>query len=493
LQKITDLGVKSRTAVEPYRNSTQSFAAIAQSLEVAFILEGSVRKYGNRFRVTIQLIDAKSGNHLWAENYDGILNDTIFVVQSHIAKRIAGSLNAIIKPKEERRIDRIPTTNMEAYDLVIRASYESGLWWRTSDDKHLKTAHDHYNKALGIDPKYVKAWRGKSIVYMQEGKYDSALIYSNRALALDPENWEGYGVKGEIYMFKGDPDLAIENYLMAIKLAPRDRSWWYYYSIGRNYLAKNEAIKAVPYFKKAKEMRSDEQVGTTGYNYLGDCYLNIGDYEKAEEYYNAIIKSGDGCTGINKYSKWLLVQGKFQQALHFTDSVCQACEFKCYGLLFEIYLLLNQFKKAEEYFPHAQNLRRGWGDPYQRLLNSQIGYIYYQLGKTDEAEKFFNEQMVMLHSYLDAKEGPYKDRITYLILSRLNALHGNRQEALNYLVEYAKLGFSDGWHDFILVDPFFKNLRDDPKFKVIVKKAQDEKAALRTQIREAEEQGELDL
>jgi len=87
LQKIAELGVKSRTAVEPYRNSDLSFATKAQELEVAFILEGSVRKYGDRFRVTTQLIDVESGNHLWSETYDGVFSDTIFVIQSNIAKK----------------------------------------------------------------------------------------------------------------------------------------------------------------------------------------------------------------------------------------------------------------------------------------------------------------------------------------------------------------------------------------------------------------------
>ncbi len=87
-------------------------------------------------------------------------------------------------------------------------------------------------------------------------------------------------------------------------------------------------------------------------------------------------------------------------------------------------------------------------------------------------------------------DGPGK-REKYFLLSKVYAFRGDRNEALNYLTEYANLGFSFGWHDFILIDPFFESLRDDPEFKAIVKKAQDEKTALRAQVRQMEADGLL--
>ena len=132
LQKIAELGVKSRTAVEPYRNSDLSFDTKAQELDVAFILEGAVRKYGDRFRVTTQLIEVESGNHLWSETYDGVLSDTIFVIQSNIAKKIASSLNAVITPDEEKRIDKIPTTDVITYDFILQAREEKWKHWAVS-------------------------------------------------------------------------------------------------------------------------------------------------------------------------------------------------------------------------------------------------------------------------------------------------------------------------------------------------------------------------
>jgi tetratricopeptide (TPR) repeat protein len=117
-----------------------------------------------------------------------------------------------------------------------------------------------------------------------------------------------------------------------------------------------------------------------------------------------------------------------------------------------------------------------------------IGYVYSQLGKTEQADKAFTEEIQKLESEVDRDT-----RNTYLHLSRIYAFMGDKKEALKYLADYAKKGFILGWHDFILIDPFFESLRDDPEFKGIVKLAHEEKAALRAQVREIVERGELNL
>ncbi len=169
LQKIEELGVKSRTAVEIYRNSPKSLATKAQELDVAYILEGAVRKYGNKFRVTTQLIDVESENHLWSETYDGVFSDTIFLVQSNIAKKVAFSLGAVITPEEEVSIDRTLTTDVAAYDLYMKGGSEFLKYWREHERIHLKAAHQLLDKALQIDPEYVQAI-AKKVKYLELSK-----------------------------------------------------------------------------------------------------------------------------------------------------------------------------------------------------------------------------------------------------------------------------------------------------------------------------------
>ena len=235
IQKIADLKVKSRTSVEQYRNPTQGIKFIGSELGVAFLVEGSVRKVGDNLRITAQLIDAKTGDPLWAETYDGKYTDKIFEFQSNIAKQVAGSLSAVITPDEEEVIDKIPTTDIAAYDLYIRANHERWIHVMTGEDKHAKTAHDLFDKALRVDPNYLMAIVGKGQTFLSEQKRDSAFIYAERAIVLDQEFNRGYGLKGECYsnilispllfanMFDlGQINLAIEYFLKAINLPPKD-------------------------------------------------------------------------------------------------------------------------------------------------------------------------------------------------------------------------------------------------------------------------------
>jgi len=175
-------------------------------------------------------------------------------------------------------------------------------------------------------------------------------------------------------------------------------------------------------------------------------------------------------------------QGKFKEALQFIDSTCHQGEYQwdCSKALFQLSWLLGDFEKAEQY----------WDQWQSSGYRHEIGYVYHHFGKTEEADKAITEAIKGLESEVVRENRNIRTNLT---LSRIYAFKGNRVEALKYLAEYAKRGFTQGWHDFILIDPFFESLRDDPDFKAIVKEAQEEKAALRVRVREMEEQGELDL
>ena len=495
LQKISALEVKARTSVEQYRNPSRDIKAIAKELEVAFLIEGSVRKFGDDIRITAQLIEAKTGNHLWSETYDGKYTDKIFEFQSEIAKKIAASLNVIIIPKEEERINEVPATDMVAYDLYIRANHERWAHIQTRQDKHAKAAHDLFDQALKVDPNYVLAIVGKGQTFNAEGKHDSAFIYADRALALDPEFNRSFGLKGYCYFLTGKNDLALDHFFKAISLPPKDDFWlWYHVAIGQVYRRVGNDAKALPYLRKGLEIGS--QYLPSAYGDLAGSYFNLGDYGRAEQYLGESLELEVSCWVIERYSWLLTVQGNYQEALQFADSSCPevGCKRECSSQLFQASLLLKEFEKAEQYFYQWQNAGPQGGF-IDHFMNYGIGYVYYQLGKTEEADKIFAEQIEILESASDLEwsnffEGP---RNSLLHLSRIHAFMGDKKEALKYLAEYAKKGFILGWRDFLLIDPFFESLRDDPEFKAIVKRAQNEQAALREQVREMEERGELDL
>jgi len=219
-------------------------------------------------------------------------------------------------------------------------------------------------------------------------------------------------------------------------------------------------------------------------NYLGlaGVYQDIGDYETAEEYLSKSLELEVGCFAIRNYHWLMQTQGKFKEALQFIDSTCHQgeCEGVCSEALFQLSWLLGDFEKAEQYFDQWQNSG----------LRYEIGYVYHHLGKTEEADKVFTEAIKRFKSAVYRENRNIR---TNLHLSRIYAFQGDKKLALKYLAEYAKRGFTWGWHDFILIDPFFESLRGDPEFKAIVKQAQEEKAALREQVRDLEERGELNL
>jgi len=380
----------------------------------------------------------------------------------------------------------------EANDLYVRAQNERMNYWESNEKKYLEKSHDLLDQALQIDPEFVQAIVGKGKTFMAEKRYDSALFYADRAIALDPEIAGGYGLKGEcFFLMPGLNELAIENFLMAIDLPDEDglRSW-YHVALGRVYsYQKNDLIKAFPHFNKALKMGS---LDAGSYAIIGGSYFRIGDYERSGKYLSKSLELGATCNGFGNYNRLLMVQGKFQQALQFTDSICEeiACRQQCYRHLFEESLLLEEFENAEQYFYEWQKVRQESSWNPNRHSDYQIGYVYYRLGKTKEAENTFTEQIQKLQSIVNRGRGGKYDS---LHLSRIFAFQSERDKALQYLAGYAQGGFHNGWHDFILMDPFFESLRDDPEFQIIVKRAQEEKAALRAQVREMEERGELDL
>jgi tetratricopeptide (TPR) repeat protein len=361
----------------------------------------------------------------------------------------------------------------------------------------LKKAQTLFSQALQIDPDYLLAVVGKGQAFNLQGKLDSGLVYADRAIDLDPEFNRSYGMKGYSCLGKGDADLALKYFFKAISLPPQD-DWWlaYHVAIGQVYSRrKNGVIKALPYLRKGIEKKESQYV-STGYRVLCQAYLDIGDYQTASQY---LAKNPDlerSCLDIILSYQLMTIQGNFKAALESTDSLCQLaeCQASCASAMFEASVLLGEFKEAEQYFFQLQDVVAKL-DPslYKNILtiylteagNIYLGYVYKQLGRTEEAEKVFAEQIKMLQSS--------ENRNGYYDLAKIYAFQGNKKLALKYLAEYAKRGFTRGLHDFILIDPFFESLRDDPDFQAIAKQAQEEKAAMRAQVRDMEKRGELDL
>src|SRR5208283_309690 len=194
LSEIRDLKVIARTSVMGYKRKERKVSEIARELEVGSVIEGSVRKAGNRIRVSVQLIDARTEEHLWSSNYDNELTD-IFAIQSDVASRVSSALSAGIFSGAHRK----PTENIEAYALYLRAvqlSYEGG-------EDNLREAAALFERAISMDPSFALAYVGYAEVWggLASGGYEDFAMISEKAepaarkaLALDPGSAEAHAI-----------------------------------------------------------------------------------------------------------------------------------------------------------------------------------------------------------------------------------------------------------------------------------------------------------
>jgi TolB-like protein/Flp pilus assembly protein TadD len=230
LSKIDSLKVISRTSVMQYAATTKPIPEIARELGVATILEGGIQRSGDRVRVNVQLIEASSDKHLWAETYDEELTAAnVFAIQSDLAKKIARALKTTLTPETEARINTRPTESLEAYDLYSRGQY---VYWgvRGNSTEGMLEALDLYEQAIAADSNYAAAWVGVADVYQNLGPrgihpmeeaHRIAWDAVDRALVLDPNLAEAHSRRGLLlWIDRGLPEEAEQALLRALELKP---------------------------------------------------------------------------------------------------------------------------------------------------------------------------------------------------------------------------------------------------------------------------------
>ena len=228
LSKIGELKVISRTSVMPYRGKASNVREIGKALGVATILEGSVRRFGNRVRVNVQLINAENDQHIWAEDYDRDLTD-VFAIQTDLAKKIVGELQAKLSPAEQAQMERKPTENSEAYLAFVQAHnlFMTGV----EDIGKLKQSEQLYARAIELDPKFALAlaWYSQLeswIVHIFDPtreRREKARALADQALQLLPDLPEAHLALG-FSQYYGDNNFeaALKEFEIAQRGLPND-------------------------------------------------------------------------------------------------------------------------------------------------------------------------------------------------------------------------------------------------------------------------------
>jgi serine/threonine protein kinase/tetratricopeptide (TPR) repeat protein len=259
LSQIEGMRVVSRTSSFAFANVKLDIREIGRKLGVDAVLEGSVRKMGERLRINAQLINVGDGYHLWSERYDRDLRD-VFTIQDEIAHSIVEAMKVRISEREKRTLQRVPTTDLEAYDFYIRGRQQfHGLV-----GKGLGYARNFFTSAIIRDPNFALAYCGLADTYAMIHQYydsdrtnvENALTASAKALELGPDMAEAHASYGLALSLDERYEEAMKEFDRAIELSPKLFEAYYFYA--RTLRAAGEAERAAEMFKKAGEVRPED-------------------------------------------------------------------------------------------------------------------------------------------------------------------------------------------------------------------------------------------
>jgi len=320
LSKLNEIDIVSRTTSMQYKGAKKDIKTIGRELNVRYILEGSVRKFQDNIRITVQLIDVESDRQLWAESYKGKLED-VFDIQEQVSKQIVDALMLKLSPKEKVVLTKRPTLNADAFDCYLRA--RNYLYRRTKSN--LEFAIQLFQKAIELDPRYASAYAGLGEAYAtlhhdydsKEIWLDKAIESSFKALMYDPTLSEAYAALGLAYFSKKSYDEAVDTTKKAIELD--QTNFVAYWILGRIYHTTDRDNEAIDLYKKAVELNPDFH---TAYGDLRMIYERLGDTEKYREILNKLLelfprylsKNPDDARSHIYYATDLAQVGRYEEA-----------------------------------------------------------------------------------------------------------------------------------------------------------------------------------
>jgi len=506
LSKINSLEVISRTSIMRYKNTTKSLREIGKELGVATILEGSVRRGGNRVRITAQLIDTETDKNLWADTYDRDLDD-IFAIQSDVAKKIAAALKTSLTPEEEERIDQKPTENMEAYDYYLRGvDYQK----RGFSESDYLVSIRMYEKAVELDPTFTLAYSNLSFIHSEMywfyyDRTDDRLRRSKKALdsalSLNPDLAEAHEAYGWYY-YHGllEYENALKEFETAVDLGLNSVNL--YLGIGSVYRRQGRMEEAIGFFHKAVKL---DPRATEIYNGLGETYILLRRYEEGEPYLNKGISLGPDQVYIywakmNLYLTWEgdlqkaratvtaaeqniasvsdpfysmmqyymnIYERGFEDALSsltmmddraIDDQFFYTHEYHSKGLL---YGYLNNPGLEKTYYDSALTVYKEMIaiDPEDSRLHSSLGLVYAGLGRKEDAIRAGKKGVELLPISKEAWRGAYRVEDLAVIYANV----GELDLAIDHLETLLSIPGDLSVH-LLRLNPKWDPLREHPRF-----------------------------
>jgi serine/threonine-protein kinase len=505
LSKIGDIKVISRTSVMAYRGHAPNIREIGKALDVGTILEGRVRRIGNRVRVNVHLINAENDEHIWAEEYDRDLTD-IFAIQTDLAQKIAGELRAKLSPVEKARIERRPTKNGEAYLAFIQAH---DLFTRPDKLRgDTEKAEQLFEQATKLDPDFAGAFAGLAWVHdwvyhsfdPTPARKEKARAAAEAAIRLQPDLPEAHLALGFYYYYcERNYQRALDEFEIAKGSLPNSAD--VYLAIGAIERRQGKWAQSTANLNKAASLSPKDAWILVN---LGDNYRANRDFEAADKTYDRAIEAAPNSFGVRAHKaelaidwkgdlsvmekelakmlpgvdpdglitfarvQFLMLQRKFPEALGVLKQLPKDVPYDVQlPELLEgaIHTFLNDKEKARSAFERARTIaeklvREG---PNDAKRHARLGLILAGLDRKDEAIAEGKRAVELGPESQDALDGP---NIT-LGLAKIYTWTGEIDQALQ-LLDHSLNTPNGVTVPALKLDPIWDPLRSDPRFQALI-------------------------
>ncbi|MFZ0807405.1 MAG: winged helix-turn-helix domain-containing protein [Candidatus Sulfotelmatobacter sp.] len=425
------LGVIARTSAMTYKHTSKSIRQIGSELGVDYILEGSVRREGDEARVSAQLIRVSDQTHLWAENYERKVQD-LLEVQNEIGKAIAKQVQLSLTAQEQIALSQSRALNHEAYDLYLKGRF----YWNQRTPRAVKESIPFFQQAAAKDPHFALAYVGLADAYnisnimgtySPQESFPEARAAADKAIALDPSIAEAHAALGmEKSHYEFDFPGAEKEFLKAIELNPNSSYAHLFYS--NCYLAPMGRIpEAIVENQKALEL---DPLSLPINNFMGVTYSLAGDYEKSYQQFQRTIAMDPTFPLAHAYfSDLLIVMGKYEEAV-------------------------KEREQAELLFGAAPELAAARANALLKVL------------KTRGLKGFGQENLKQDLKALKASGGAF---FPASVIATDYALADEKDEAFEWLDKAFRQREGQSL-TMLKCDPFFKNLRGDPRFSDLLRR-----------------------
>lgn len=421
LSNVQELKVVARTSAFSFKNKNMDIREIGRKLNVSTILEGSVRKAGNRLRVTVQLINVADGYHLWSEEFERTMRD-VFAVQDEIALAILQKLKVKLLKSEKEKITKIPTKNLQAYNFYLK-----GRWfWNQRNEASLNRAIVNLKKSIELDPDFALAYAALADVYLVYPDYSSvsplpylknARKMAEKAIKLNKSFAQPYATLAMIKLSDWEWEEAEKKLkkALALNFNYSTAHLWY----GQLWMFKGELDKALKEVNKALELNP---LSTTANRAKGIIYYFAKKYDLAIQQLRKTLE-------LDPYMLWV--------HLYMALSLSQKGMFE---------------KALEEYYKEPSSVKT------KNLKLTMLGIIYVQMGEKKKALQILDEVI----------KRSRQEYVPYSFIASLCVALGKEELGLNYLeLAYEK---KDNWLKYIKLPVFLNPVRSHPRYLRLLKK-----------------------